>query len=98
MDRSAGSGSTLARSLPLKHHGAIRSAPRLAAPLHPILVHFTIALTTASLVADVLGRVLSSQSLSDTGWWTLVGAVGATVFTLATGVGMACVGEASART
>lgn len=48
--------------------GALRSAQLLAAPLHPTLVHFPIALTTACLVAAALERILSSQSLSDCGF------------------------------
>ena len=59
---------------------------RRAAPLHPILVHFTIALTGASLLFELLGRVLHARELAATGWWTLALSALATVLTLATGV------------
>ena len=58
----------------------------LAAPIHPIFVHFTIALTTSSLVFDALARVLGVPSLAAAGWWTLVGAVPATLGAVASGV------------
>lgn len=58
----------------------------IAAPLHPIFTHFTIALTGASLVFDVAGRVFGLPSLAAAGWWTLAGAVPLTIGTLATGV------------
>ena len=57
-----------------------------AAPLHPILVHFTIALTSASLLFELLGRTLAVRELSVTAWWTLALGAAATVLTLATGV------------
>ena len=59
---------------------------RRAAPLHPILVHFTIALTSASLFFDLLGRVLHAPGLAAAGWWTLALSAVSTVLTLATGV------------
>lgn len=71
-----------------------------AAPLHPILVHYTIALTSASLLFEVLGRVLRQPGLSLTGWWTLALGVAATVLTLATGVASRMsldIGEGTAR-
>lgn len=57
----------------------------LTAPLHPILVHFTIGLMIASLGADTIGFLFDVASLADTGWWTMVGALAATPLTLATG-------------
>ena len=57
-----------------------------AAPLHPILTHFTIALTAASLGFDALGRLLEMSSMSAAGWWTLAAAVPLTVGTIVTGV------------
>ena len=65
--------------------GARRSLS-LAAPLHPILVHFTIALTGSSLLFDLLGRALHDPGLAAAGWWTLALGTGATVLTLVTGV------------
>lgn len=57
----------------------------LSAPIHPIMVHFTIALFVMSLLCDGLGFMLDVPSLAQTGWWTLVGAVLATPLTIATG-------------
>lgn len=59
---------------------------RRAAPLHPILVHFTIALTATALAFDLLGRVLHAPGLAVAGWWTLAFSAAATVPTGATGV------------
>jgi uncharacterized membrane protein len=56
------------------------------APLHPILVHFTIALTSASLAFDVAARLFRVPSLADAGWWTIAGAAVITLFTIVTGV------------
>ena len=61
-------------------------ALRPAAPLHPIFVHFTVALTAASLAFDVLGRVLGVPSLGAAGWWALAGALPATVGAVVSGV------------
>jgi uncharacterized membrane protein len=58
-----------------------------ASPLHPIFVHFTIALTSTSLVFDALDAlVLRSGRLSDAGWWTVVGALAVTPATLVSGL------------
>jgi uncharacterized membrane protein len=57
-----------------------------AAPLHPILVHFTIGLVGASFVFDVLGHWRDSASLATAGWWTIALAVPLTVATVATGL------------
>ena len=50
-------------------------------PIHPILVHFPIALLTVSLGADVIGRWRPSAEARAIGFWCLVlaglGAVGA---------------------
>ncbi len=59
---------------------------KLGAPLHPILVHFTIALFSASLFFDAAGFLLVITSLSVTGWWTLAAACVLTIFTVITGV------------
>ncbi|MFN2398120.1 MAG: DUF2231 domain-containing protein [Gemmatimonadaceae bacterium] len=78
---------------------AVRSLS-LAAPLHPILVHYTIALTSASLLFDFLGRVLHVPGLAVTGWWTLALSAAATVLTLATGAASRArldIGEGAAR-
>lgn len=81
----------------------IRAAARtvtLGAPIHPILVHYTIALTSASLLFEILGRVFHVPSLASTGWWTLALGVVATVGTLVTGVASRMgleIGEGEAR-
>ena len=54
-------------------------------PLHPILVNFTAALVPASLVSDVLGRLLRRQSLLSAGWWMLFYAALITPFTALAG-------------
>src|SRR5687768_14094013 len=58
----------------------------LSAPLHPILVHFTIALTSASLAFDLIARAFGVASLADAGWWTLAASALVTVATIVTGV------------
>lgn len=58
----------------------------IGAPLHPIFVHFTIALTTASFLFDVAGWFLHARGLADAAWWTIASAVPATVLTIITGV------------
>lgn len=58
----------------------------IRAPLHPIFVHFTIALTTTSFLLDVAGWFLGARGLADAAWWSIVGAVLATVLTVVSGV------------
>ena len=59
---------------------------KLGAPMHPIFVHFTIALTAASLVFDALGFLLGESSLNSAGGWTLLGSTVMTVMTISTGL------------
>ena len=54
-------------------------------PLHPILVNFTAALVPASLISDVLGRMLRKSSLTSAGWWMLFYAAVVTPFTALAG-------------
>lgn len=54
-------------------------------PLHPILVNFTAALLPASLISDVLGRVLRRESLRSAGWWMILYAAIVTPLTAAAG-------------
>jgi uncharacterized membrane protein len=56
------------------------------APLHPILVHFTIGLVGASFAFDILGRLTKVSSLTAAAWWTIAAAVPATVATVVTGL------------
>ena len=55
-------------------------------PLHPIFVHFSIALTSTSFAFDTVAALLGSASLALVGWWTLAVSTIATVGTIATGV------------
>jgi uncharacterized membrane protein len=62
------------------------SLVKMGAPMHPILVHFTVALTSASLVFDALAFFLNKPSLTAAGGWTLVGATVMTLVTISTGL------------
>jgi uncharacterized membrane protein len=59
---------------------------KLGAPMHPIFVHFTIALTSTSLISDALGFFLIKASLTATGGWTLMGSAVMTLMTISTGL------------
>ena len=59
---------------------------KMGAPMHPIFVHFTIALTSASLAFDALGFFFNKASLTSAGGWTLVGSAVMTLATLSTGL------------
>ncbi|MFL5580823.1 MAG: DUF2231 domain-containing protein [Gemmatimonadaceae bacterium] len=72
------------RRRPADHRNAGRR--RIAAPLHPIFAHFTIALTASSLGFDAAGKLFGVPSLAAAGWWTLALALAATTGTLATGI------------
>jgi uncharacterized membrane protein len=80
MSRPVEGGGTIAST-----RQALRSV-RVAAPMHPIFVHFTIALTAASLVFDASGLVFGAPSLTAAGWWAIVGAITMTLFTLSSGL------------
>ena len=77
---------------PIEQGGPVKSLRqalrlfKLGAPLHPIFVHFTIALTSASLVFDALGFFLSKASLTAAGGWTVVGSAVMTLMTISTGL------------
>jgi uncharacterized membrane protein len=57
-----------------------------AAPLHPVLVHFTIGLVGASFGFDILGLVTKVSSVAAAAWWTIAAAVPVTVVTAITGL------------
>src|SRR3990170_8093067 len=57
-----------------------------AAPLHPVFVHFTIALTGASFGFDILARLVKIPSLATAAWWMIAAAVPVTVATVVTGL------------
>ena len=62
------------------------SLVKMGAPMHAMFVHFTIALTSASLIFDALGRFFEKASLTSAGGWTLLGAALMTLATLSTGL------------
>lgn len=55
-------------------------------PVHPLLVHFPIALLVLSVGADVVGSFAGIASLRHTGWWALLGAAIGGVGTAAAGI------------
>ena len=69
----------------LLHAGDAGTAHWRLPPLHPILVNFTAALVPVSVLSDVLGRFLRRESLTATGWWTLLFAAAVTPFTAMAG-------------
>jgi uncharacterized membrane protein len=71
---------------PVKNWKKALSLLKMGAPMHPIFVHFTIALTSASLVFDALGFFLGKTSLTNAGAWALVGSAVMTVMTISTGL------------
>jgi uncharacterized membrane protein len=77
---------------PTEKGGTVRNAKeafglfKMGAPMHPIFVHFTIALTASSLVFDALGFFFNRASLTAAGGWTLVGSALMTLVTLSTGL------------
>ena len=52
---------------------------------HPILVNFTAALIPASVLSDLLGKLLRRESLQHAAWWTLLYAAAVTPFTALAG-------------
>lgn len=59
---------------------------KMGAPMHPIFVHFTIALMASSLAFDALGFFTGRASLTAAGGWTLVGSALTTLMTISTGL------------
>lgn len=53
--------------------------------LHPIFVHFPVALLPVAVVCDLLGRLTGRASLAHAGWWALLFATLAAPVTAATG-------------
>jgi uncharacterized membrane protein len=54
--------------------------------IHPIFVHFPLALLAAGLLLDVLGYALKKPSLSNAGWWCFALGVVAAIVTVFTGM------------
>jgi uncharacterized membrane protein len=77
---------------PTEKGGTVRSTRealslfKLGAPMHPIFVHFTIALTASSLIFDALGFFTDRASLTAAGGWTLLGSAVMTLMTISTGL------------
>ena len=55
-------------------------------PVHPMLVHFPIALLALSVAADLIAFLAHSDSLRTTGWWSLVGAAAGAAATVPAGL------------
>ena len=55
-------------------------------PLHPAFVHFPIALMTFSFITDLLGRLFNKRTLSNAGFWCLIGAILIGAITVLTGL------------
>lgn len=77
---------TVERGGTVRSLGQALSLFKMNAPMHPIFVHFTIALTASSLAFDALGFFLGVASLTATGGWTLVSAAVMTLMTISTGL------------
>ncbi len=77
---------TVERGGTVRSLGQALSLFKMNAPMHPIFVHFTIALTASSLAFDALGFFLGVASLTATGAWTLVSAAVMTLMTISTGL------------
>lgn len=55
--------------------------PPIESAVHPILVHFVIAMVIFSFLFDLLGHLTRNQKLHNAGWWNLV--VGTTAIVVA---------------
>jgi len=77
---------------PMERGGTVRDVKeaarlfKMGAPMHPIFVHFTIALTASSLAFDALGFFTARASLTAAGGWALVGSALMTLMTISTGL------------
>ncbi|RME02865.1 MAG: DUF2231 domain-containing protein [Planctomycetota bacterium] len=54
--------------------------------LHPVFVHFPIALLTFSVIFDAIGMWLKKESLKNAAWWTMVAGIGGILLAVATGL------------
>jgi len=54
--------------------------------IHPMFVHFPLALLSVGLLFDVLGYFLKKQSLSHAGWWCFALGVISAIVTVFTGI------------
>ena len=54
--------------------------------IHPLLVHFPIALFSTGLFFDILARWLNNEELNHAGFWTMLMALISTPFTILSGI------------
>jgi uncharacterized membrane protein len=54
--------------------------------LHPLVVHFAIALFFVSVFCDILGWLLKKESLHTVGWWNLLFGFFGAIVTVAAGL------------
>ena len=54
--------------------------------IHPLLVHFPIALFSTGLLFDILARLLNNKELDHAGFWTMLIALVSSPFTIIAGI------------
>ena len=54
--------------------------------IHPLLVHFPIALFSTGLLFDILARLLNNEELDHAGFWTMLIALVSSPFTIIAGI------------
>ena len=54
--------------------------------IHPLLVHFPIALFSTGLFFDILARLLNNEEFDHAGFWTMFMALVSSPFTMFTGI------------
>jgi len=54
--------------------------------IHPLVIHFPIALFSVGFLCDVMGFVFQKKSLENAGWWNLVFGVFTSVCAIITGL------------
>lgn len=67
-------------------HLQIAALPDGLQNIHPVFVHFPLALLSIGILFDVLGYFLKKLSLSNAGWWCFVVGVIAAIVTVFTGL------------
>ena len=55
-------------------------------PIHPVTVHFTIALFTISILFDLIGMITRNEKWYQAGWYNLIFAGVASLFSILTGL------------
>jgi len=54
--------------------------------IHPLLVHFPIALFSTGLFFDILARLFNNEELDHAGFWTMLMALASSPFTIIAGI------------